>query len=83
MDLARIMHRFLSRSDESADLIRRATEGTAGVLYGTARSMSERNTGGAHSTTDDFVAAAENLCIVRAKSSVLSGRHQSREGQEH
>ena len=23
-------------------------------------------TGGAHSTTDDFVAAVENLCIVRA-----------------
>ena len=48
--LARTMHRFLSRSDESADLTRRVT----------------RNTGGAHSTTDDFVAAVENLCIVRA-----------------
>ena len=59
------MHRFLSRSDESADLIRRATEGTAGVLYGTARSMSERNTVRA----DDFGAAVENLCIVRARGS--------------
>jgi len=79
MDLARIMHRFSSRSDESADLTRRASEGTAGVLYGTARSMSERNTVRA----DDFVAAVENLCIVRAKSSALLGRHQNREGQEH
>jgi hypothetical protein len=41
-ELARIMHRFLSRSDESADLARRATEGTTGVLYGTPRSPSER-----------------------------------------
>ena len=30
--LARIIHRFLSRSGESAAVTRRATKGTAGVL---------------------------------------------------
>ena len=33
--LARIMHRFSSRSAESAGLTRRATETPASVLYGT------------------------------------------------
>jgi len=33
--LARIMHRFSSRSAESAGLTRRATEAPASVLYGT------------------------------------------------
>ncbi len=42
--LARIMHRFLSRSDESADLTRRATEAPANVLYGTLRRPTERTT---------------------------------------
>ncbi len=60
------MHRFSSRSDERADLTKRATEGTAGVLYGTPRSMSERNTVGAQRTPDDFVAAVENICKFRA-----------------
>ena len=60
--LARIMHRFLSRSDESADLTRRATEAPANVLYGTLRRPTECNAGRA----DDFVGAVENLCIVRA-----------------
>ncbi len=55
------MQRFLSRSDESADLTRRATEAPANVLYGTLRRSTERNTGRA----DDFVAVVENLCIIR------------------
>ncbi len=53
------MHRFSSRSD---DLTRRVTEVPASVLYGTLRRPTERNTGRA----DDFFAAVENLCIVRA-----------------
>jgi len=57
------MHRFLSRSDESTDLTRRAIEAPANVLYGTLRRLTERNTGRA----DDFVAAVENLCIIRAR----------------
>ena len=60
--LARIMHRFLSRSDESADLARRATEAPANVLYGTLRRPTECNAG----RSDDFVGAVENLCIIRA-----------------
>ncbi len=40
-ELARIMHRFLSRSDESADLARHATEAPANVLYGTLRRPTE------------------------------------------
>ncbi len=61
------MHRFLSRSDESDDLTRRATEAPANVLYGTLRRPTECNAVGAHSTTDDFVDAVENLCIMRAR----------------
>ena len=67
--LARFMHRFLSRSDESADLTRAGapacgSEAPANVLYGTLRRPTERNTGRA----DDFVAAVENLCIIPATS---------------
>ncbi len=78
--LARIMHRFSSRSDESTDLSARPASGypprarapvcgsaPANVLYGTLRRPTKRNTGGAQRTPDDFVAAVENLCIVRAK----------------
>ena len=61
--LAQIMHRFFSRSDESADLTRRATEAPANVLYGTLRRPTECNAGRA----DDFVGAVENLCIIRAR----------------
>ncbi len=69
---ARIMHRFLSRSDESADLTRRVTrkrvpQAPANVLLSTLRRPTECNAVGAHSTTDDCGAAVENLCIVRAK----------------
>ncbi len=60
--LAGSMHRFSSRSDESADLTRRATEAPANVLYGTLRRPIECNAGRA----DDFVAAVEDLCIIRA-----------------
>ncbi len=35
------MHRFLSRSDESDDLTRRAIEAPANVLYGTLRRPTE------------------------------------------
>ncbi len=56
------MHRFSSRSDESADLTRRAIEAPANVLYGTLRRSTECNAG----RVDDFVDAVENLCIVRA-----------------
>ncbi len=62
------MHRFLSRSDESADLARRATEAPANVLYGTLRRPTECNAG----RSDDFVGAVENLCIIRAKPSGTS-----------
>ncbi len=73
--LARIMHRFLSRSDESdrpecvAPRARAPVCGSApaNVLYGTLRSLTECNAGGAQRTPDDFVAAVENLCIIRAK----------------
>ena len=66
--LARIMHRFLSRSDESADLTRRGgtrlrVGGPRKRTVGTLRRPTERNTGRA----DDFVAAVENLCIIRAR----------------
>ena len=57
------MHRFLSRSDESADLTRRATEAPANVLYGTLRRPTECNA----VRPDDFVDAVENLCIIRAR----------------
>ncbi len=56
------MHRFSLRNDESADLARRGTEAPANVLYGTLRRPTERNAGRA----DDFGAAVENLCIIRA-----------------
>ena len=58
-----MMHRFSSRSDESADLARRATEAPANVLYGTLRRPTEYNAVRA----DDFVDAVENLCIIRAR----------------
>ena len=69
------MHRFSSRSDESADLsaLRHARgapacgSAPANVLYGTLRTPTECNA----DRTDDFVAAVENLCIIRAE--VLSG----------
>ena len=57
------MHRFSSRSDESADLARRATEAPANVLYGTLRRPTECNAVRA----DDFGAAVENLRIFRAR----------------
>ena len=56
------MHRFSSRSAESAGLTRRATEAPASVLYGTLRRPTERNT----VRTNDFGDAVENLCIIRA-----------------
>ncbi len=69
MVLARIMHRFSSRSDESADLSARP----ANVLYGTLRrpgvpACGSCNAVGAQRTPDDFVGAVENLCIIRARS---------------
>jgi hypothetical protein len=67
--LAQIMHRFFSRSDESADLTRRETEAPANVLYGTLRRPTECNAGRA----DDLVAAVENLCIIRAEVWLRSG----------
>jgi len=56
------MHRFSSRSAETADLTRRVTEAPASVLYGTLRGPTERNT----VRTSDFGDAVENLCIIRA-----------------
>ena len=68
------MHKFSSRSDESADLgaLRHARgapacgSAPANVLLSTLRRPTERNTAGAQRTPDDFVSAVENLCIVRA-----------------
>ena len=56
------MHRFSSRSAESAGLTRRAIEAPASVLYGTLRRPTERNP----VRTNDFGDAVENLCIIRA-----------------
>ena len=57
------MHRFSSRSDESADLTRRTTGGhRKRTLCSTLRRPTKCNAGRA----DDFGAAVENLCIVRA-----------------
>ena len=56
------MHRFSSRSTESAGLTRRATEAPASVLYGTLRRPTERNA----VRTSDLGDAVENLCIIRA-----------------
>ncbi len=72
--LAQIMHRFFSRSDESADLARAGapacgSEAPANVLYGTLRRPTECNAGKA----DDLVAAVKNLCIIRAKVWLRSG----------
>ncbi len=80
ISLARFMHRFLSRSDESADLTRAGapacgSEAPANVLYGTLRRPTERNTGRA----DEFVAVVENLCIIRAS----PGLDAYREGLSH
>ncbi len=67
------MHRFSSRSDESADLTRAGapafggSEAPANVLYGTLRRPTECNVGGAQRTADDFVGAVENLCIIRVR----------------
>jgi len=64
------MHRFLSRSDESDGLsaLRHARQRPPQAYsLSTLRRPTECNAGGAHSTTDDFVAAVENLCIVRAR----------------
>jgi len=59
------MHRFLSRSDEGADLTRRETEGPRKrTLCGTLRRPTEWNA----VRPDDFGAAVENLCLVRADS---------------
>ncbi len=73
------MHRFSSRSDESADLTRRATEAAANVLYGTLRRPTECNAGGAQRRPDDFVDAVENLCIIRAQEAkaVFSAREEA------
>jgi len=66
------MHRFSSRSDESDELTRAGapacgSEAPANVLYGTLRRPTECNAVGAHSTTDDVVAAVENLCKIRTR----------------
>ncbi len=65
------MHRFSSRSDESTGLTRRVTrkrvpQAPANVLLSTLRRPTERNAARA----DDFAAAVENLCIIRANSVV-------------
>ena len=73
------MHRFSSRSDESGGLsaLRHARGhpfrvGPRKRTVGTLRrpgvpACGSRNTGGAYSTTDDFVAAVENLCMIPAR----------------
>ena len=71
--LARFMHRFLSRSDESGGLRRRGgtrlrVGGPRKRTVGTLRRPTERNTVRA----DDFVAAVEYLCIIRASLSLSS-----------
>ena len=60
------MHRFLSRSDESDGLsaLRHARQRPPQAYsLSTLRRPTECNT----DRTDDFVAAVENLCIVRAR----------------
>ncbi len=72
------MHRFSSRSNESVDLsaLRHARrEATANVLSeyveeagGTRLRVAEHSR---CSTPDDFVAVVENLCVVRAYSTIF------------
>ncbi len=62
------MYRFSSRSAESTDLTRRATEAPASVLYSTLRRPIERNT----VRTSDFRDAVENLYMIRAKHNTVS-----------
>ena len=66
------MHRFSSRSAESADLTRRATEAPASVLYGTLRRPTERNA----VRTSDLGDAVENLCIIRARNEEWIGNRK-------
>ncbi len=62
------MHRFLSRSNESGDLTRRANRGPRKrTPCSTLRRPTKCNAVGAQSTPDDFVSAVKNLCIVRAR----------------
>ncbi len=68
------MHRFSSRSDESTGLTRRVTrkrvpQAPANVLLSTLRRPRGTRLCGSRNTdrVDDFVAAVENLCIVRAR----------------
>ena len=61
------MHRFSSRSVESAGLTRRATEVPASVLYGTLRRPTAPACGSRNTVrTNDFGDAVESLCIIRA-----------------
>ena len=73
-DQARIMHRFLSRSDESDDLTRRG--GTrlrvGGPRKRTVGYVEEADKGvpacgSLRQGADDFATAVENLCIFRAR----------------
>ena len=63
------MHRFSSRSDESADLTRRTTRGhRKSTLCSTLRRPGVPACGSCNAgRADDFGAAVENLFIVRAK----------------
>ncbi len=51
------------------------SEAPANVLYGTLRRLTEGNTGAAQRTPNDFVAAVENLCIIRARTLRLEREH--------
>jgi hypothetical protein len=64
------MYRFLSRSDEGADLTRRATGGhRKRTLCSTLRRLTRGYPLAARAgRSDDFVAAVENLCLVWARS---------------
>ena len=69
--LARIMHRFSSRSAESAGLTRRATEAPRKRTVGYAEEADRAQ----HSQeTSDFGDAVENLCIIRARTTGMDGQ---------
>ena len=67
------MHRFSSRSVESAGLTRRSTEAPVSVLYGTLKRPGAPACGSRNTVrTSDFGDAAENLCIIWVSAIVLS-----------
>jgi hypothetical protein len=80
--LARFMHRFLSRRGESAGLsaLRHARGhpfrvGPRKRTVGYVEEAGGTRLAGRAGKTDDFAAAVENLCIIRARCNTQSTSH--------